>query len=162
MAARNALRRAFSRSPVIQEIMATNKRKVPKFNKDGTRAKVDAVEHLCEMCGQWKRSSKGLKVVVDHIDPVIDPQIGFIDLNTYFARLWCDKVNLQKICGECHRTKTNAEWVVRRFKDDEKLLNDLEQCKDPKVIKKSLKRFKKKLHLYPLEFQNRIKVLMGA
>ena len=162
MAARNAMRRAFSRSPVIIEIMSKNKRKAPRYNKDGSRAKVDAVEHLCDVCGDWKRSSKGSKVVVDHIDPVVDPEIGFIDLNTYFSRLWCDRSNLQKICGECHRHKTNAEWVKRRLKDDEKLLSELELCNDRKVIKKSIKRFKKKLNLYPDTFQARIKVLMEA
>ena len=160
MAARNALRRAFSRSPVIVEIMQNDKRKVPRYNKDGSRAKVDAVEHLCEICNQWKRSSKGSKVVVDHIDPVVDPIIGFVDLNTYFNRLWCSRSNLQKICGECHRIKTNAEWIIRRLKDDEELLAQLEHSKDTKAIKKAIKRLKKKLDLYPNEFQARVKALM--
>lgn len=162
MAARNALRRAFSRSPIIIEMMQVNKRKVPRYNKDGTRAKVDSVEHLCSVCKQWKRSSKTSKVAIDHIDPVIDPKVGFVDLNTYFARLWCDKSNLQKICGECHRQKTNAEAMRRRLKEDTALITTLEKSKDHKSIKKLVTRLKKKLSLYPVEFQERIRALQSS
>lgn len=56
--ARNALRRAFSRSPLVQDMMRANSRKVPRYNKDGSRAKVDAREHLCSKCGKWCRSTK--------------------------------------------------------------------------------------------------------
>lgn len=162
MAARNALRRAFSRSPIIIEMMQVNKRKVARYNKDGSRAKVDSVEHLCSVCNQWKKSSKTSKVAIDHIDPVIDPDIGFVDLNTYFARLWCDKSNLQKICGQCHREKTNAEALKRRMNDDLDLVAELEKSKDRELIKKALVRLKKKLHLYPTELQKRIGALQSS
>ena len=161
MAARNALRRAFSRSPIIIEMMNKDKRKVPRYNKDGSRAKVDSVEHLCSVCHQWKRSSKGCKVAIDHIEPVVDPAVGFKDFNTYFERLWCDRSNLQKICGECHRKKTNAERVRRSLKDDTITLGELEKSNDKKYIKKTIQRFKKRLDLYPVEFQERVKVLLA-
>jgi protein-tyrosine-phosphatase len=159
MIARQALRRAFSHSPIVVEMMRENKRKVPRFNKDGSRHKVDAVEHLCSVCHQWKRSVKGSKVAIDHIDPVIEPNIGFVDLNTYFKRLWCDRSNLQKICGDCHRKKTNAETFYRKFKEEQELLLRLESCHDRTEIKKALKRFTKKKLLtlpYPDEFKRRI------
>lgn len=155
MAARQALRRAFSRSPVVVSMMMENRRKAPRFTKNGARHKVDAVEHLCNVCHKWKRSSKGLKVVIDHIEPVVDPDTGFVDFNTYFKRMWCDRSNLQKICGECHREKTNAEWFRRRFKTEQDILNSLEGCHDKDIIRKSLKRFtnKKLANLpYPKEF----------
>lgn len=162
MAARQALRRAFSRSPVVISIMMENRRKAPRYNKDGSRHKIDAVEHLCSVCHQWRRSTKGSKVVVDHIEPVVDPEVGFVDFNTYFKRMWCDRSNLQKICGECHRKKTNEEWFHRRFKEERDILNRLEASTDNENIKKSLKRFtKKKLSTlpYPSEFKARIEVL---
>lgn len=155
MAARQALRRAFSRSPIIVELMKENRRKAPRYTKKGSRHKVDATEHLCSVCHEWKRSTKNSKVVIDHIDPVVDPKTGFVDFNTYFERMWCDKSNLQKICGDCHRLKTNAEWFVRRFKEEQEILNSLEKCHDKDIIRKKLKRFtKKKLanSQYPAKF----------
>jgi hypothetical protein len=162
MAARQALRRAFSRSPIVQEMMKENKRKVPRYTKDGSRHKIDASEHLCNICHQWKRSVKNSKVVVDHIQPVVDPKVGFVDMNTYFSRLWCDRSNLQKICGDCHRIKTNTELFVRKFKEEQELLTRLEKSRDKADIKKSLKRFtKKKLATlpYPDEFKRRLTAL---
>lgn len=162
MVARQALRRAFSHSPIVVEMMRENKRKVPRFNKDGSRHKVDAVEHLCSVCHKWKRSVKGSKVAIDHIDPVIEPNVGFVDLNTYFKRLWCDRSNLQKICGECHRKKTNAETFHRKFKEEQELLARLEISNNKDEIKKGLKRFtKKKLSTlpYPDDFKRRVMTL---
>ena len=162
MAARQALRRAFSRSPIVQIMMSENRRKVPRYNKDGSRHKVDAVEHLCNVCNQWRRSSKGSMVVIDHIDPVVDPETGFVDFNTYIARMWCDRSKLQKICGECHRKKTNEEWFYRRFKEERDIVSNLEKTEDIALIKKSLKRFtKKKFETlpYPKEFKARVEAL---
>lgn len=162
MAARQALRRAFSRSPVVIEMMRENRRKSPRYNKDGSRHKIDATEHLCNVCHEWKRSVKNSKVVIDHIKPVVDPEVGFVDMNTYFKRLWCDRNGLQKICGDCHREKTNAEWFVRRFKEEQEILTALEASKNVDDIKKGLKRFtsKKLLKLpYPAEFKARITAL---
>jgi len=162
MAARQALRRAFSRSPIVQLMMQENRRKAPRYNKDGSRHKVDATEHLCNVCNKWKRSVKNSRVVVDHIDPVVDPLVGFVDLNTYFQRLWCPRSGLQKICGDCHRAKTNAEWFVRRFKEEQEIIKTLEASIDKAEIKKGLKRFtKKKLETlpYPAEFKARITAL---
>lgn len=142
--------------------MHENRRKAPRYNKDGSRHKVDATEHLCNVCHDWKRSVKNSKVVVDHIDPVVDPEVGFVDMNTYFKRLWCDRAGLQKICGDCHREKTNAEWFVRRFKEEQEIITHLETVKSLEDIKKGLKRFTpKKLQTlpYPDEFKARIAAL---
>jgi hypothetical protein len=162
MAARQAWRRAFSRSPMVVELMKENRRKVSRYNKDGSRHKVDANEHLCNICGEWKRSTKGSKVVIDHIQPVVDPKVGFVDFNTYFRRMWCDKSNLQKSCNECHRKKTNIEWINRRLKEEQNIITKLNKCQDLTIIRKGLKRFtKKKLEIlpYPNSFKHQIELL---
>lgn len=161
-AARQAWRRAFSRSPIVVELMKENRRKVARYNKDGSRHKVDANEHLCNVCKQWKRSVKGSMVVIDHIQPVVDPKTGFVDFNTYFKRMWCDKSNLQKICGECHREKTNEEWFHRRFKEEQEIIARLEHCQDKATIRKGLKRFTKKKFenaSYPAGFKRQVEAL---
>lgn len=86
------------------------RREVPKFNKDGSRAKKDAVQYQCGTCGQWTKSTA---VAVDHIAPVIDVQTGFVDWNQFVARLFCGPENLQVICDPCHNAKTQAERIER-------------------------------------------------
>lgn len=110
-ACRGAWRRIFARSPICIEVMNEGKRRVPKYNKDGSRAKVDAVEYSCQVCNQWVRASVGGKsnIAVDHIIPVIDDESGFKDWNVFHDRLFCEKKNLQRICKPCHQVKTNAE-----------------------------------------------------
>ena len=160
-AARNAWRREFSRSPHVIELMNSpaTKRYVPKFNKDGTRSTQDAVERLCSVCSKWKRNSGKLKFAVDHKDPVVDPVVGFVDFNTYFARMWCPTFNLQLICGECHSIKTELEWKVRRLKDGQEQIAQLELCQDKTIVKKEIKKYTPKRLAklqYPKELVDRI------
>lgn len=51
---------------------------------------------------------------MDHKVPVIDPDIGFIDWNTYIARLFTTKDNYACLCTECHASKTFLENEIRK------------------------------------------------
>jgi ribosomal protein L44E len=86
------------------------RREVPKFNKDGSRAKKDAVQYQCSTCGQWTKSTA---VSVDHIAPVIAVETGFSDWNDFVSRLFCGPENLQVICDPCHNAKTQTERIAR-------------------------------------------------
>lgn len=114
-AIRSALRRAFSRSPVVREVLLESRREVPKFNKDGSRSKKNSVQYQCQTCGEWVSSTK---VSIDHVNPVVPPDGSFDpkdpDWNMYIKRLWCDKSNLAPICHSCHDSKTKAEGEVRK------------------------------------------------
>lgn len=110
-AIRGAVRRIFSRSPVVWEVLSEGRREVPKYRKDGSRARKDAVQYLCQVCNQWVGSTK---IAVDHIDPVIPADSTFLDWNTFIARLFCGKENLQRICDGCHYVKTQDERRRRR------------------------------------------------
>lgn len=161
-AAINSMRREFSRSPTVIDIMndPATKRHVPAFKKDGSRAKVDAVEHLCSVCKLWKRSSKKRKVACDHIIPVVDPAIGFVDMNTYFARTWCDRSNLQKICGDCHHLKSTAENLVRRVQNDSLALDAVERLLDPTEAKERVRKYTwKRVCDHPQVFLDRLNAL---
>lgn len=163
MAARNALRREFSRSPIVIEMMkdpATSRTYI-RYKKNGEPMKQLGREHLCSKCNKWKRSSKGKKVAIDHINPVIDPNAGYVDMNTYFLRLWVPREELQKLCGDCHQEKTNAEWFNRRFKEELIILTKAEMV-DKIEAKKLLKRFTPKKWasgLYPKEFIKKVESL---
>lgn len=81
----------------------------------------------CNMCSSWvyKGASKSnfqhisednprqkviqAKVCVDHISPVVDPEKGFEDWDTYINNMFCPEDNLQVLCGPCHDKKTKEE-----------------------------------------------------
>jgi len=95
---------------MVREVLMKVRREVPKFNKDGSRAKKDAVQYCCGACGQWVGSTK---CAVDHITPVIAVETGFVDWNDFVSRLFCGPENLQVICDPCHNAKTQAERIAR-------------------------------------------------
>jgi 5-methylcytosine-specific restriction endonuclease McrA len=123
-AIRGALRRVFSRSPVIREVLTRVRREIPRYNKDGSRAKKDAVQYLCNVCNEYVGSTK---IAVDHISPVVSVEDGFIDLNTFRERLFCNASNLQVICDECHNAKTQEERIKRLLKQYTAELAEIEQ-----------------------------------
>lgn len=69
--------------------------------------------YLCEGCdGIFARKD----TAVDHISPVILPEQGFIDWNTYVERLFCPSGNLQVLCkANCHASKTKSESSERKL-----------------------------------------------
>lgn len=74
------------------------------------RVKVDKGIYECESC---KKHFKQKDLQLDHIDPVIDPKVGFVDWNTYINRLFCDVSNFQALCKACHKIKTAGEAKIR-------------------------------------------------
>lgn len=120
-AIRSALRRTYSRSPMVREVMNKVRRERPWFKKDGTAANKPRVEFLCSICAEWHM---GKNVQVDHQIPVVDPDVGFVDWNTFVSRLFCDVSNLSVLCKDCHKKKTDTEKHIaverrRRLKDIE-------------------------------------------
>jgi hypothetical protein len=65
-------------------------------------------------CAQCKELFKDKEVQIDHIDPVIEISAGFVDLDTFAKRLFCDESNLQILCKPCHLKKSNEENKLRR------------------------------------------------
>lgn len=52
--------------------------------------------------------------VVDHVSPVIDPQVGFISWDSVVERLFIEKPGLQLLCKECHDHKSSDERIERK------------------------------------------------
>lgn len=160
-AIRSAIRRVFSRSPIVREVMFKVRREVPKYNKDGSRAKKDAVQYQCGVCKTWTKSTA---ISVDHIEPVVSVIDGFQDWNTFVKRLGF-KVpeNLQVICDDCHQKKTNKERFDRQFKQDVHTITALElfgnNYKKEEIKKVLTKYTPKKLLIYPKDFVDRVVAL---
>lgn len=125
-AIRGALRRAFSRSPLVREVLEESRQEFPRYKKDGTRHKRNWVKRQCQVCDEWVSSSH---IAVDHIDPVISVEHGKKDWNEFIDRLWCNtsgKANLQRVCDPCHDAKTHKEKISRLTKQYTKELDELE------------------------------------
>ena len=126
---RSALRRTFSRSPIVREILNSARIEYDQYKKDGTIAKRKAVRYKCAICGKEFKSSE---VSVDHIIPVIPVNSEFDGWDNFIERLFCDKDNLQVVCSyklkdrnkhegrsSCHHIKTQEER--RQRKETEKM-----------------------------------------
>jgi len=48
-------------------------------------------------------------VFVDHVVPIIDPVEGFTSWDSVIERMFCEADNLQVLCYECHKLKTQEE-----------------------------------------------------
>jgi 5-methylcytosine-specific restriction endonuclease McrA len=142
-AIRGALRRVFSRSPIVRQVMSKVRREVPKLNKDGSRAKKDAVQYQCSACREWIKSTA---ISVDHVVPVIGVDEGFVNWDEFVARLFCGEDNLQVVCDTCHRAKTNSERNARLGKRYNAQLDviEAEALLNPKDAIKALSKFTKK------------------
>jgi 5-methylcytosine-specific restriction endonuclease McrA len=53
-------------------------------------------------------------VEVDHIIPVVDPKVGFVDWNTFIERLFTERDNFQTLCKPCHKKKSRAEKATTK------------------------------------------------
>ena len=72
-------------------------------------------KYLCAVCKQVvpvtvKVGRKRVKnVFVDHIDPIVDPRVGFVSWDVFIERMFCEEDNLQVVCGDCHDKKSLKE-----------------------------------------------------
>lgn len=73
-----------------------------------------AQHYQCAMC---KNEFTSKDIVVDHLEPVVHPEEGFISWDVYIKRLYCDISNLQAICLGCHKVKSTEENKQRKRKN---------------------------------------------
>src|SRR6478609_3304240 len=78
-------------------------------------ARVGRGEYLCAECKETvpastKVGGKRIKNVhVDHILPIVDPDVGFVSYDVLIERMFCEQDNLQVLCNDCHTAKTDDE-----------------------------------------------------
>lgn len=84
------------------------------------KARVERGMYKCAVCQKivpvsaYKELKNGKikkvkNIVVDHIEPVIDPRTGFTTWDDYIARMFVREEGLQAICYSCHEKKSNEE-----------------------------------------------------
>lgn len=87
------------------------------------KARVSRGVYRCAACNQCGpatlpplegRKRRRNNACVDHINPVVDPCVGFVDWDTYIERMFVEEEGYQILCWQCHEDKTNAEREVAK------------------------------------------------
>lgn len=109
------LRRGFLRSALRHQVLVENRerRKDPKTGNE-------VFYLVCAACKSWVKQSE---VKIDHIKPIVDPKVGFTNLEDFSNGLYCDISNLQPLCKLCHDDKSKKErevGTIRRRKEKAK------------------------------------------
>lgn len=76
-----------------------------------TAARVERGKYKCELCSGIFGPRE---ISLDHKEPVIAVDKGFVDWNTYVERLFCEFENWSVICNNCHDKKTEQENIQRK------------------------------------------------
>lgn len=73
-------------------------------------ARVERGRYRCNICENLFGPKE---IQLDHIQPVINEEDGFIDWNIYLERLFCSEEGFQVLCRPCHEAKTFLENQIR-------------------------------------------------
>jgi len=110
-----ALRRLFRRWPPYITIKNENKKEYFVKSKKGKPMR--RVGYICNICGKLTPNKD---CAVDHKIPCVCPNEGFVNLDKYAERLFCEKGNLQILCKKCHDIKSKEENKQRRISREKK------------------------------------------
>lgn len=77
------------------------------------KAHIGRAQWECQLCKKIYSSSRDLHG--DHYLPCVDVESGFTTWDEYINRLFLGEI--QAICKECHKIKTNKENEQRRKRD---------------------------------------------
>ena len=93
-------------------------------NEALSEARVERGKYRCAGC---KEIVGRKEIQIDHKDPVVDPKVGWVSLDLYAERMFCEKENLQALCKtKCHSEKSRlerGEAAQRRANEKKKKLD---------------------------------------
>lgn len=104
----------------IRSNLRMTSRKWPPIAECLKNSRQSRGEYLCAGCKEIvpatvKVEGKRVKNIhVDHINPVVDPAVGFENWDVFISRMFCEGDNLQALCDACHKVKTDSEKAVAR------------------------------------------------
>lgn len=85
--------------------------KWPPRNEALRKARIERGKYRCAKC---KKIYGNKEISLDHIQPVVDPKIGWAGFEEYIKRLFCPVEGFQVLCDRCHDKKTAREKEIRK------------------------------------------------
>jgi 5-methylcytosine-specific restriction endonuclease McrA len=104
----------------VKNLLRSGTRKWAPIQNALKKARTRRGYYLCADCGEEvtatiKHPNTGRRTknaIVDHINPVIDPKVGFTSWDDFVEGTFCEIDNLQVVCYACHKGKTDEETAV--------------------------------------------------
>lgn len=104
---------SFDRDGWIKNALRRASYKFPSRNTCKINARVARNQYRCNLC-QGLFSNR--EVQLDHVEPVISVETGWVSWDEYIARLFPDIDGWQLLCVECHQAKSIEENSKRKRK----------------------------------------------
>lgn len=131
------LRRSYKKTPMYGLARAAAKHEYIEYSKHGKPMR--RVHYKCALCGRFFNDKPGERdIAVDHIDPIIRPDVGFEGFDVWIPRHFLGTVQVlcnyskdkEKEMGgikSCHKAKTAEENKIRtetkkRLKEEAKTI----------------------------------------
>lgn len=123
---------AYFRNFVKNQLRSATRKWAP-IQQCKKNARVGYGEYKCSCCENIVPPTvydpdKGKRVVnvfVDHIHPVVDPNIGWTTWDDVVNHMFCEADNLQLLCAACHKVKSQEEIdIAKARRAKEKLQNE--------------------------------------
>ena len=114
---KNTLRQATRKWGPIQECLRLARTRRGFYRCAECLEEVPATIMHTQVNGKIKRVKNA---IVDHIVPLIDPEVGFTTWDDVIANMFCELDNLQCVCHSCHQVKCAEETAIssaRRAKE---------------------------------------------
>lgn len=65
-------------------------------------------------CANCEQLVPETETAVDHIEPIVNPELGFESWDKFIENLYCEEEGLQVLCNPCHLVKTNKEKAIAK------------------------------------------------
>ncbi len=95
--------------------------KWPPIQECLKNARVERGLYLCAGCKEHvpasKKDDNGKRIKnvhVDHIEPVIDPHVGWVSWDSVIERMFVEPEGLQLLCHDCHKVKSDNEKAIAK------------------------------------------------
>jgi 5-methylcytosine-specific restriction endonuclease McrA len=102
----------------VQSLLRQGTRKWAPINETKKQARVARGFYRCAGCKEdvpltvKEGRKKSQNIFVDHINPVVDPEMGFTTWDDYIEGMFSEMDNLQVLCKKCHDIKSANEREV--------------------------------------------------
>lgn len=93
-------------------------------NNTKKKARVGRGVYLCNGCKKHVPASikvdgkRKNNIFTDHINPVIDPHVGFVSWDSVVERMFVEEDVLQCLCTACHKIETDSERAIAKARRD--------------------------------------------